>query len=146
MPVIGVMFGGKPEGYTQVQCANRKAELYAIFREHLNLLALPSDKELRQQMIAVEAELNRQGRLQIESKQDLRRRGLPSPDFLESLPLTVAMGINNEASRDEMLGQPGRALCEWDPMDPEGAEKATRRGTGRYYAAGWARLREDDAA
>ena len=62
MPVIGVMFGGKPEGYTQVQCANRKAELYAIFREHLNLLALPSDKELRQQMIAVEAELNRQGR------------------------------------------------------------------------------------
>ena len=47
-------------------------------------------------MIAVEAELNRQGRLQIESKQDLRRRGLPSPDFLESLTLTVAQGINNE--------------------------------------------------
>ena len=146
LPVIGVMFGGKPEGYTQVQCANRKAELYAVWREHLNLLALPPDKELRQQMVAVEAELNRQGRLQIESKQDLRRRGLPSPDFLESLLLTVAMGINNEGSRDEMLGQPGQALIEWDPMDPQGAEKANRRGMGRYYAAGWAKLREDDAA
>jgi hypothetical protein len=94
LPVIGVMFGGKPEGITQVQCSNRKAELYAVWREHLNLLALPADKELRQQMIAVEAEINRVGRLQIESKQDLRRRGLPSPDFLESLLLTVAMGIN----------------------------------------------------
>jgi len=83
--------------------------------------------------------------LQIESKQDLRRRGLPSPDFLESLLLTVAMGINNEGSRDEMLGQPGQAICEYDPMDPQGIEKAMRRGM-RYYAAGWARLREDDAA
>jgi len=31
-------------------------------------------------------------------------------------------------------------------MDPQGAEKANRRGMGRYYAPGWPRLREDDAA
>ena len=36
--------------------------------EHLNLLALPADEDLPARMIAVEAELNRQGRLQIESK------------------------------------------------------------------------------
>jgi hypothetical protein len=144
LPVIGVMFGGKPEGFTEVDCANRKAELYAIFREHLNLLALPPDKDLRAQMIAVEAELNRQGRLQIESKQDLRRRGLPSPDFLESLTLTVAQGINNESFRDELLAaRPGQAVCEYDPFDPDGIQKADRRGQ-RYYAEGWARLRDDD--
>jgi hypothetical protein len=153
LPVIGVMFGGKPEGYTQVDCANRKAELYAIFREHLNLLALPQDKELRQQMIAVEAELNRQGRLQIESKQDLRRRGLPSPDFLESLLLTVAHGINNEGARDWSSGRGDHLVqTDWnpfsddrmrggDPIQPVGQLHAPR-----FYAEGWARLRGDDAA
>jgi hypothetical protein len=37
LPIIGVNFGGRPEGYTKVDCANRKAELYMIFREHLGL-------------------------------------------------------------------------------------------------------------
>ena len=94
-------------------------------------------------MIAVEAELNRRGRLQIESKQDLRRRGLPSPDFLEALTLTVAQGINNEAFRDNLLAsQPGQAICEYNPIDPDGIEKADRRGM-RYYAPGWSRLRDE---
>jgi hypothetical protein len=147
LPAVGVMFGGRPEGITQVQCANRKAELYAVFREHLNLLALPPDKELRAQMIAVEAELNRQGRLQIESKQDLRRRGLPSPDFLESLLLSVAMGINNEGSRDEMLGRGDHLVQTWhDPFSPEYMNDAPagRSQAPRYYAEGWAKLRDDD--
>jgi hypothetical protein len=74
--------------------------------------------------------------LQIESKQDLRRRGLPSPDFLESPMLTVSHGINNEGFRDDLLGgQPARAICEWDPMDPEVVQKAERSGQ-RYYAPG----------
>ena len=61
-----------------------------------------------------------------------------------SLTLTVAQGINDESFRDELLAaQPGQAICEYDPFDPEGVQKAERRGV-RYYAEGWARLRDDD--
>ena len=143
VPVIGISFGGKSEGYTKVDCANRKAELYTVFREHLGLLALPLDKELRQQMINVEGELNRQGKVQIESKQDLRRRGLPSPDFLESLILTVAQGINNEGVRSDWGRGDHLVRSEYDPFARESVDGPPRMPP-RVYAPGWARLREDD--
>ena len=74
---------------------------------------------------------------------DLRRRGLPSPDFLESLTLTVVQGINNEAFRDDFLASRGRQSPNTIPSTPEGVQKADRRGM-RYYAEGWSRMRDDD--
>jgi len=143
VPVIGISFGGKSEGYTKVDCANRKAELYTVFREHLGLLALPPDKELRQQMINVEGELNRQGKVQIQSKQDLRRRGLPSPDFLESLILTVAQGINNQDVRSEWGRGDHLVVHAYNPFSEDRLHDRPESAP-RVYAPGWARLREDD--
>jgi hypothetical protein len=104
------------------------------------LLALPNDRELRQQMVNVEAEINRMGKVHIESKQDLRRRGVSSPDFLESLILTGAMGINNEI-RLPPSETPGRAVSEYNPFSPEWMNDTGTGTSSRYYAPGWARLR-----
>jgi phage terminase large subunit len=87
--VIGVDFGGKP---TDPRFENKRAEMYwgmsAWVRDGG---CLPDMKEYSLELPATTfTYANARGKLQLESKDDLRKRGLPSPDVADSLALTFA--------------------------------------------------------
>ena len=68
---------------------NLRAEGYWNLRELLakGLVALPPDDDLAAQLVSVKYGYNSRGLLQIESKDDARGRGLPSPDRADAVML-----------------------------------------------------------
>lgn len=73
---------------------NLRAELYWRIREALDPrqedpLALPPDDKLASQLTSIKYKTDNRGRIQIESKDSMRSRGLPSPDRADSLSLTM---------------------------------------------------------
>lgn len=73
---------------------NRRAELWwglrEVFRD--DLVALPDDEELVGELASVLYFIDTHGRIQIESKDDAAKRGVPSPNKGDALMLTVAAG------------------------------------------------------
>ena len=88
--VRGVNVGSRarrPDRY-----ANLRAELYDAVRMKLvkGELALPDDQELVGQLASVRYTFTSAGQMQIESKDSLSGRGLPSPDKVDALVLSYA--------------------------------------------------------
>ena len=71
---------------------NLKAELSWGVRELFEhgLIALEEDDDLAGQTVSIKYELTSRGQLQIEKKDDLKKRGLPSPDRWDALVLAFA--------------------------------------------------------
>ncbi len=72
---------------------NRRAEGYGGLRDRLRdgALFLPADCDtLKSQLCSLKADYDSQGRLKIESKEKLRRRGLPSPDQADAVMMCFA--------------------------------------------------------
>lgn len=92
----GVNVGESPSDDTRF--VNLRAELYWKLRDALDpskskLLALPPDDKLASQLCNIKYKYNTKGKLQIESKQEMRKRGVPSPDRADALMLTMASDI-----------------------------------------------------
>lgn len=68
---------------------NRRAEMWAIMRKWLSEGgAVPDDPELAEQLCGLEYAVTVSGKLKLESKDDMKARGLSSPDCADSLALT----------------------------------------------------------
>jgi hypothetical protein len=69
--------------------ANRRAELYWELRERFRRgeISLPEDAEVRRELTALRWGLTSRGQIRVESKDAMRRRGLPSPDAADMLAL-----------------------------------------------------------
>jgi hypothetical protein len=80
-PAIG--FSGAERAYRPDKFKNRRAEVYWTFRNDLEggLIDLdPADLELQSQLQNIKWWVDSGGRIQIESKDDMRERGVKSPD------------------------------------------------------------------
>lgn len=87
-PVIGVGFGEKS---IEERFENKRAEMWWNLGEWVKNAALPEDSELINDLCAITYNLkNRRGKIQLESKDELRKRGLPSPDLGDAYALTFA--------------------------------------------------------
>jgi hypothetical protein len=78
---------GRPDRF-----ANRRAEAYWSLREALQAGRLdldPADDELAAQLCAIKWTVNSRGQIVIESKADMRKRGVPSPDRADALAMAV---------------------------------------------------------
>jgi hypothetical protein len=53
--------------------------MWGNLKDRLPYLALPNSPELRDQLIGPEFKLNLRGEMQLERKEDMRKRGLASP-------------------------------------------------------------------
>ncbi len=84
--------------------ANKRAEMWGNLKDWLKAGgALPDDPELRADLTGVEYGYTGTGEIQLEKKEDMKKRGLASPDIGDALALTFA--------------QPVRADWGWDaPM------------------------------
>ena len=69
--------------------ANQRAELYGLkLKEWLKTSDLPDDEYF--ELSNIKYKFNSKGQMLIESKDDMKKRGLPSPDVSDSLMLTFA--------------------------------------------------------
>jgi hypothetical protein len=129
--------------------ANKRAEIWGIMRDKLQYLSLPKDSELREQLIGPEFTLNSRDEILLEPKDSMKRRGVASPDIADALactfacePATMPVAAWGTDRGDHLVE------TEWDPFAPERMrdDVAASRRQPRYYAPGWSRLREGDAA
>lgn len=108
-----VLPGGPPLG-DEEQFADRRSELYYYLQERFKkgtLAVRDKNLPLGGQMTSVRAKIRGDMKFQVESKQDMARRGIPSPDDSDSAMLTMAVASE---------GQPGAATL--DDLDVGGSE------------------------
>lgn len=72
--------------------ANLRAELWYKARAWLASrdCKLPNDENLRAELVTPKYKFQSSGRIQLESKEDMKKRGLPSPDVADAFVLTFA--------------------------------------------------------
>ena len=92
--------------------ANRRAEMWAGMREWLASGGIPEDQELFEDMIGVEYGFTSSGSLLLEKKEDMKKRGLSSPDRADSLALTFYAPVASK----ELQRMQRRARTEYDVL------------------------------
>lgn len=92
--VIGVHFAGKP---SRTQYLNKRAEMWFEMRDWLRAGGvLPNLTALKQDLAAPTYKFTPADKIQLESKDDLKARGLPSPDLGDALALTFAFPVQRD--------------------------------------------------
>jgi hypothetical protein len=138
-----VYFGAKSDYSPDVRTANKRAAMWCAMGQWLKAGAIPNDSELKAQLIGPEASENAQG-IVLERKEDMKARGLASPDIADALALTFAAPVFTQAMSG--LAGPGDHLVvsEWDPFSEAALSgKPIPELTRKYRAPGWPGLRED---
>lgn len=116
-----INFGGKPDGTGYAtgdagsRYANKRAEMWGALRSWLKIGALPNLPDLKAQLVGPTYALDLQGRILLEKKEDMRKRGLESPDIADALALTFAIPI----AMHDSAGGPHRketVKSEYDPF------------------------------
>jgi len=70
---------------------NKRAEMWDDMRKWLKLGDIPKGDELKEQLIGPEYGFDAKNRLQLERKEDMKKRGLKSPDIGDALAHTFFM-------------------------------------------------------
>lgn len=108
-----VWFAGKPldAGYL-----NKRAEIWGLMRAWLKQGGAidPRDDVLQQDLIGPELIGRVDGKIQLESKEDMKERGLPSPNRADALALSFAFPVAKKQG-DRWQGPGAVAQVEYDP-------------------------------
>ena len=95
-------------------CLNKRAEMWKLMRDWLKEGgAIPADQKLYNDLIGPETVGRVDGKIQIEAKADMKRRGLPSPNRADSLAISFAWPVSSRSAR---ASKPAFALTEYDPF------------------------------
>ena len=94
-PVFEVHFGGRgrPAEWAagvRINTANKRAEIWSSMRAWLEQGAIPDDQRLADDLTGVEYGYNADQQIQLEKKEHMKARGLPSPDDADALACTFA--------------------------------------------------------
>lgn len=95
--VVGVNFGGRADRYTlgdgMPLTSNKAAEMWASMRVWLKTGAIPDDPELLAELTGREYGFDLHNAIRLEKKEDMKKRGLASPDNADGLALTFAYPV-----------------------------------------------------
>ena len=112
--IVPVNFGSRPTGLTSEKAANKRAEMWLRMREWLRSGgAIPDDDRLEAELTSLEYKHDANNAILLEKKEDMKKRGLPSPDRADALALTFAYPV----VRHEQEYEP---QSEWDRDDDTG--------------------------
>lgn len=76
---------------------NKRAEMWGLMKQWLKSGAsIPNDNVLRDDLISVETVARLDGKILLESKRDMKERGVPSPNRADALALTFAFPVNRK--------------------------------------------------
>jgi hypothetical protein len=99
---------------------NKRMEMYAETKKWLEEGGcLPDDGQLCAELTYPEAFINKtDGKLQLESKDDMKERGLPSPNRADALALTFARRVAMRPKPDgvSLARKKSKSIEKWDPL------------------------------
>ncbi len=89
-PVHGVQFGASPLAKSE-RIQNRATEVWDTMANEIQFqrIILPNDSELITQLTSRKFHIPSSGKLKLETKQEMKKRGLPSPDRADALALCL---------------------------------------------------------
>jgi len=97
---IEVNFGSKAD---EGRYANKRAEMWGRMKEWLEGAAIPDGNDLMDDLVGVEYGFTAKNQIQLERKEDMKKRGLASPDMADALALTFAYPVAPKG--DEILNR-----------------------------------------
>jgi hypothetical protein len=89
--VKGVNFGNKSS--KPIMYGNKRAEMWGTMREWLKTASIPNDKFLKTDLISPMMKPDSRGTIFLESKKDMKARGLASPDAADAICVTFAFSV-----------------------------------------------------
>lgn len=122
LPVVGI-FSGNPA--RDARFADVRTEMWwngAMAIKGMGgtpALSLPSDPELLTELCGPTISFNDKGKLKLESKDKMKKRGVGSPDVADSLMFTYAEPVVAEYEFSDSIVKSvrrGRVNCEYDPF------------------------------
>lgn len=100
-------------------CHNRRTEVWYKMRKWLcDGGAIPDEADLRDDLVGPEYSTNSRGQIQLERKQDMKKRGLASPDLADALAVTFGAEVRKK-ERNPVMRSAGRQP-DYDAYDPLG--------------------------
>jgi hypothetical protein len=77
---------------------NKRAEMWGEMRNWLKTASIPSDRILKTDLISPIMKPDSKGTIFLESKKDMRARGLASPDAADAICVTFAFPVAHRES------------------------------------------------
>jgi hypothetical protein len=115
--VRGVNFGNKAKN--PIMYGNKRAEMWGDMREWLKTASAPNDRFLKSDLISPKMKPDSRGTIYLESKKDMKARGLASPDAADAIALTFAYPVASREYREPKShirtasGYSGGAVTSW---------------------------------
>jgi hypothetical protein len=97
--VRGVNFGMRSR--QPLMWGNKRAEMWGAMREWLKTAAIPADRLLKSDLISPLVKPDSKGTMFLESKKDMRARGLQSPDAADAICVTFAFPVASSTRVDK---------------------------------------------
>jgi hypothetical protein len=96
---------------------NLRAEMWDRLRQWIrDEVSIPNDPHLRADLLAQRYKIDANGRMQLESKQEMKKRGRPSPDRGDALAMTFAVQPAPPDRRVITLDAPQDDSDDYDPL------------------------------
>ncbi len=89
--VRGVNFGWKAKN--PIMWQNKRAEMWGSMKEWLKTASIPTDKLMKADLTGPKRKPNSSGSILLESKKEMKARGLASPDAADALCVTFAFPV-----------------------------------------------------
>ena len=99
--VRGVNFANKAKN--QLMWGNKRAEMWGAMRDWLKDASIPDDRFLKTDLIGPMTKPDSKGTLFLESKKDMKSRGLASPDAADAIALTFAFPVASREYRADRI-------------------------------------------
>ena len=107
---------------TLPNCMNARAEVWWKMRDWLKEGgSIPPDDDLRDDLVAPEYSYNLGGKLVLEKKADMLKRGINSPDMADALAITFGAAVLSKSSLEyggyNYSDSPAKEWEEYNPLD-----------------------------
>jgi hypothetical protein len=96
--IRGVNFGTKSKN--PLMWGNKRAEMWGEMREWLKSAAIPKDRFLKNDLTGPMMKPDSKGTIFLESKKDMKSRGLASPDAADAIAVTFAFPVAHRETID----------------------------------------------
>jgi len=88
---------------------NKRAELWGALRDWLKTASVSPDRQLKADLTGPKTKPDSSGTIFLESKKDMKARGLASPDAADAIAVTFAYPV---ASREPRVSNPRRVYSD----------------------------------
>ena len=99
--IRGVNFGNKAQ--KQLMYGNKRAEIWGAMRDWLKDASIPNDRFLKSDLISPKIKPDSKGAIFLESKKDMKARGLASPDAADAIAVTFAFPVASREYRGDRI-------------------------------------------